>query len=76
MHTVERVRVLDGRLTHLLEPEYHGDSFSRSKQVLCMRNYGTDIVERLHNAGLSRVELRLPASAMMRCARTVVVARR
>ncbi len=76
MHTVERVRILDGRLTHLLEPEYHGDPFSRSKQVLCMRNYGTDIVERLHNAGFPRVELRRPASAMMHCARTVVVAQR
>ena len=74
-HTVERVRVLDGRLTHLLEPEYHGEPCSRGKQVLCMRNYGTDIVERLREAGFPCVGLTRPASAMMRCARTVVVAR-
>lgn len=75
-HTVERVRVADGRLTHLLEPEYHGDPFSPGTRVLCMRNYGNDIVERLRQAGFSRARLAHPSSAMMHCARTVVVAER
>ncbi|MHB8569358.1 MAG: class I SAM-dependent methyltransferase [Metallibacterium sp.] len=75
-HTIERARVLDGQLTHLLEPEYHDDPFSRSKQILCMRNYGTDIVERLRDAGFSRAELTRPAFDMMHYARTVIVAQR
>lgn len=75
-HTVERVRVVDGRLTHLLEPEYHGDPYAPGTRVLCMRNYGNDIVERLRRAGFSRARLQRPSSDMMRCARTVVVADR
>ncbi len=74
--TVERVRVVDGRLDHLLEPEYHGDPFSPGTRVLCMRNYGNDIVDRLRQAGFSRATLARPLSAMMGCARTVVVAER
>jgi SAM-dependent methyltransferase len=75
-HTIERASVLDGQLTHLLEPEYHGDPFSPGTQVLCMRNYGADIVERLRNAGFSSAKLIRPVSDMMHHARTVIVAER
>lgn len=75
-HTVERARMVDGRLVHLLEPEYHGDPFAPSTRVLCMRNYGSDIVERLRAAGFSSARLLRPAVDMMHCARTVVVAER
>jgi hypothetical protein len=61
-------------VTHLLEPEYHGDPFSPGAQVLCMRDYGTDVVERLRNAGFSRAKLARPTSPMMQHARTVIVA--
>lgn len=72
--TVERVRVHGDQWIHLLEPEYHGDPFTRGNQVLCMRNYGFDIVERLRAAAFSSVRLVRPRHGMMGCARTVVVA--
>lgn len=74
--TVERASLVDGRLTYLLEAEYHGDPFSPGTQVLCMRNYGNDILERLQRAGFSHARLVRPMSAMMHCARTVIVAER
>jgi len=75
-HTVERARMIGGGVVHLLEPEYHGDPYSPGTRVLCMRNYGSDIVERLRAAGFSSARLLRPAADMMHCARTVVVAER
>ena len=49
--TVERARLVNGRLEHLLPPEYHGDRIRGSGAVLCYRNYGTDILDRLGEAG-------------------------
>ena len=74
--TVERASMIDGQLTHLLEPEYHADPCSPGIRVLCMRNYGNDIVERMRLAGFAQARLARPLSAMMHCARTVVVAER
>lgn len=75
-HTIERARALNGHVTHLLEPEFHGDPFSPGTQVLCMRNYGMDILKRLQDAGFSHAKFARPASDMMHHARTVVVAGR
>lgn len=55
--TVERARLVNGRLEHLLPPEYHGDRLRGSGAVLCFRNYGTDILDRLRVAGFSRPRL-------------------
>ncbi|MDE2758079.1 MAG: class I SAM-dependent methyltransferase [Acidobacteriota bacterium] len=55
--TVERARLVNGRLEHLLPPEYHGDRIRGSAAVLCFRNYGTDILDRLGEAGFSRCRL-------------------
>lgn len=74
--TIERVRVHDGQLIHVLEPEYHGDPFAHGERVLCVRNYGADILDRLREAGFSRASLVRPRSGMMRHARTVIVAER
>lgn len=75
-HTIERARVLNGQVIHLLEPEYHGDPFSPGTQVLCMRNYGIDVLKRLQNAGFSRTKFVRPTPDMMHYARTVIVAER
>lgn len=75
-HTVERARILNGQVVHLLEPEYHGDPFSSGLKALCMRSYGIDIVERLRDAGFIHVKLVSPTLDMMHYARTVVVAKR
>ena len=54
--TVERAVLVDGKIQHLLPPEYHGDRLRGHKDVLCFRNYGLDILERLSSAGFSKTE--------------------
>ena len=49
--TVERARLVNGRVEHLLPPEYHGDRIRGRHQVLAFRNYGGDITGRLRAAG-------------------------
>jgi SAM-dependent methyltransferase len=49
--TIERA-VLDGKqIRYLLEPEYHGDAIRGQGRVLCFRNYGLDIIDRLKECG-------------------------
>jgi len=51
--TVERARMLpDGRLQHLLPPEYHSDRLRGRGKVLEYRNYCRDVKDRLRGAGL------------------------
>jgi SAM-dependent methyltransferase len=73
--TVERTALRDGRRVPVLPPEIHGDPL-RPDGILCLRNYGRDIVDRLRGAGFAHAELVRPASALLGQARTVVVARR
>lgn len=54
--TVERARLQDGEIIHMLEPEYHGDHL-REKGIICFRNYGYDIADRLKKVGFSEVLL-------------------
>ena len=49
--TVQRAALVDGRVRHLLPPEYHGDWIRGVRRVLSFRDYGQDIVERLQTAG-------------------------
>jgi SAM-dependent methyltransferase len=49
--TVERARMENGVLIHLLPPEYHEDNIRGRNNVLVYRDYGRDIVERLRTAG-------------------------
>lgn len=55
--TVERAVLADGVIRHLLEPEYHGDVIRGQGQVLCFRNYGRDIVDRLKGCGFRDARL-------------------
>ena len=48
--TVERARLRDGRVEHLLDPVYHVDPF-RHEGILAFRDYGSDILDRLRDAG-------------------------
>lgn len=73
--TVERTALRDGRRIALLPPEIHGDPL-RPGGILCLRNYGRDIVERLRRAGFAEAGLVRPGIALFGLARTVVVARR
>lgn len=56
----ERARLRDGRIEHLLEPEYHGDHLSGAARVLSFRDYGRDTVERLRAAGFGHAEILPP----------------
>jgi SAM-dependent methyltransferase len=48
--TVERARIRDGRVEHLLEPVLHYDPLRR-EGILAFRDYGSDILDRLRDAG-------------------------
>jgi SAM-dependent methyltransferase len=49
--TLERARLQDGAVVHVLPPEYHGDRLRGRGRVLAFRTYGPDIVDRLRGAG-------------------------
>jgi SAM-dependent methyltransferase len=75
--TIERAKVHNGHIAHLLSPEYHGDHIRGLNQVLCFRNYGTDIVDRLCAQGFTNAEIITPDTSLWwGCGRNVVIAYR
>ena len=57
--TVERARLGDAGIEHLLEPAYHIDPL-RGEGILAFRDYGLDIVERLERAGFVDISIVSP----------------
>lgn len=55
--TVERARLVGGEVRHMLPPEYHGDAIRGQGRVLCIRNYGADILERLLGCGFDAARI-------------------
>ena len=55
--TVERACLKDGKLIYLERAEYHDDHIRGQSAVLCYRNYGLDIVEKLSQAGFKNTEI-------------------
>lgn len=55
--TVERARLRDGAIEHLVPPEYHGDRIRGRGRVLAFRNYGRDITERLRSSGFRGADI-------------------
>lgn len=49
--TIERTQIKNGTRENILEPEYHSDNLRGKEKVFCYRNYGHDILQRLHKAG-------------------------
>ena len=49
--TLERARLENGAVVHLLDPEYHGDRLRGRRAVLAFRTYGMDILDRVRRAG-------------------------
>ncbi len=74
--TVERAAIQEGKVIHLLPPEYHGDRLTGKDSVLVFRDYGADIVDRLLAAGFREARLVPPSRTWFGHARTVVVARK
>lgn len=63
-HTMERARLVGGKIEHLLPPEYHVDPFKGDAPVLVFRDYGRDIVQRLQQSGFGEVRIMRPAFAL------------
>jgi len=55
--TVERACLKDGKLIYLERTEYHDDHIRGQSAVLCYRNYGLDIVEKLGQADFKNTEI-------------------
>jgi hypothetical protein len=72
--TLERAKLVRGELTHVLEPAYHGDRITGINSVLVYRDYGTDICERLLQAGFRSVRFIAPRQTYFGYGRTVVMA--
>jgi SAM-dependent methyltransferase len=64
-HTVERARLRDGVVEHLLEPVYHIDPL-QPEGILAFRDYGLDIVDRLRAAGFVDARILAPSERMRR----------
>ena len=76
-YTVERARLLDGRVQHLAPPSYHGDPLRPGPGILCYRDYGRDIVDRLRAAGFAEARLLPPDPRVpFGLGRAVLLARR
>lgn len=55
--TLERARLVNNKVEHFLKPEFHDDRIRGAGTVLCFRNYGFDIVERITSAGFKSAEV-------------------
>jgi SAM-dependent methyltransferase len=55
--TVERARLREGKLEHLLPPTYHDDRIRGRNAVLVFRDYGRDITDRLCSAGFAAAHI-------------------
>lgn len=53
--TQVRAKCENGRITHILPPEYHGDPV-RDEGILCFQYFGWDIVDALRTVGFRDVE--------------------
>jgi SAM-dependent methyltransferase len=60
--TIERARLCNGAVEHLLPPVYHGDPARGGDPILAYRDYGDDIVSRLRDAGFAEAWIE-PADA-------------
>jgi SAM-dependent methyltransferase len=72
--TIERARLKDGKIEHLLPPEYHGDRIRGQGRVLAYRNYGLDILDRVRAAGFADVRFATPRDRSIPWAQPIIVA--
>jgi SAM-dependent methyltransferase len=71
--TIERAHRVNGILVHHLPPTYHAD---RRGPVLCMRDYGRDLLDRLRSAGFAQAEWITPPGDWFGFGRIVIAAQR
>lgn len=73
-NTIERAFIKNKKIVYLMPAEYHGDDFRGWGKVLCFRDYGKDIVEKIKNQGFRNAEIVTPHQSWFGCFRPVVVA--
>lgn len=71
--TIERTAMREGRRVDLLPRTYHADRY-RGARVLCHRDYGRDVLDRLRSAGFDDARVAMPARRLFGLARPVIVA--
>jgi len=75
--TLERIRIVDGRVLMLRAPSYRPDAAGGGEKSLYCRNYGTDICDRLRAAGFKDARMENPhPRRWWGFSREVIVARR
>lgn len=58
--TIHRARLTpQGKVQHLLPPEYHGDPVGNGKGILCYYHFGWDLLDTLRNLGFQEVAVEL-----------------
>jgi len=74
--TVERARMQDGVIEHVLEPVYHTDPLQPAG-ILAFRDYGSDVLDRVRAAGFSEARILPPAKRLARMGgRAIIRARK
>lgn len=73
--TQERTALENGVRKNILPPEYHADRY-RGAHVFCYRNYGPDIIDRLHQCGFEHAQIRTPQRRLFGFARAVICAQK
>jgi SAM-dependent methyltransferase len=58
--TIERARLKNGVVQHMVEPIYHVDPLKGGAGILAYRDYGADIVDRLRSAGFREASIDTP----------------
>lgn len=73
--TVERTVLRSSQRVPILPNEYHADRY-RGRNVLCYRNYGIDILDRLRSAGFAQAAIHHPNWRLFGYTRPIIVARK
>jgi SAM-dependent methyltransferase len=55
--TIERAKIIDGKVEHLLEPVMHGDTI-RGEGILAFRDFGPDVLEYMSREGFACKEFK------------------
>jgi SAM-dependent methyltransferase len=55
--TIERAKIVDGNVEHLLEPVIHGDSI-RGEGILAFRDFGSDVLDFMSRGGFECKEFK------------------
>ena len=58
-NTLVRAEVVDGDISHIEEPEYHGDPVNPSEGILCYYHFGWDLLDEMKRIGFFEPKIHL-----------------